>query len=141
MLSSGYQSSSQMLQLYILMIGFDEAEISPSSRSVFTSLEPQPSVEWVSAVQKGHTQDVSGKLYDVIILDCRKDEEVWGQARQIAEEKNGAVVIGIINVSEPASGPEKITEDAIGFRVDESVASTVLRLVFQQAKERKQLFG
>jgi hypothetical protein len=53
MLSPDCQSLPITLSLGVLMVGFREAEFSPSCRSVLTSLEPTPSVEWVTKLSQG----------------------------------------------------------------------------------------
>ncbi len=141
MLSSDCQSLPTTLSLDILMVGFHEAEFSPSCRSVLTSLEPKPSVEWGTTVQKAITQIESENRYDVIILDCRKEGGEWGQACQMQQDGKEAVIIGIINISKTEGGQDRIAQDAVGFRVDETLAPSVLKWAFQQAKERKQFLA
>ncbi|MDX2348115.1 MAG: HAMP domain-containing sensor histidine kinase, partial [Nitrospirota bacterium] len=127
--------------LGVLMVGFREAEFSPSCRSVLTSLEPTPSVEWVTNVQKGINQIESGNHYDVIVLDCRKEGGEWGQACQMQQEGKNVVIIGIINIPETEGGQGMIAEDAVGCRIDETLAPSALKWVFQQAQERKQFLA
>ncbi len=141
MLSSDCQSLPTTLSLDILMVGFHEAEFSPSCRSVLTSLEPKPSVEWGTTVQKAITQIESENRYDVIILDCRKEGGEWGRACQMQQDGKEAVIIGIINISKTEGGQDRIAQDAVGFRVDETLAPSVLKWAFQQAKERKQFLA
>jgi signal transduction histidine kinase len=141
MLSPDCQSLPTTLSLDVLMVGFHEAEFSPSCRSVLTSLEPNPSVEWVTTVQKGITQIELENRYDVIVLDCRKEGGAWGQACQMQQDGKDAVIIGIINIPEAEGEQGRIAEDAVGCRVDETLAPSVLRWVFQQAQERKQFLA
>jgi signal transduction histidine kinase len=141
MLSPDCQSLPTTLSLDVLMVGFHEAEFSPSCRSVLTSLEPNPSVEWVTTVQKGITQIELENRYDVIVLDCRKEGGEWGQAGQMQQDGKDAVIIGIINIPEAEGEQGRIAEDAVGCRVDETLAPSVLRWVFQQAQERKQFLA
>ncbi len=141
MLSPDCQSLPTTLSLDVLMVGFHEAEFSPSCRSVLTSLEPNPSVEWVTTVQKGITQIELENRYDVIVLDCRKEGGEWGQACQMQQDGKDAVIIGIINIPEAEGEQGRIAEDAVGCRVDETLAPSVLRWVFQQAQERKQFLA
>lgn len=141
MLSPDSQSLSTTLPLDVLMVGFHEAELSPSCRSVLTSLEPKPSVEWVTTVQKGIIQIESGNRYDVIVLDCRKEKGAWGQACQMQQDGKDALIIGIINIPETESGQGMIAEDAFGCRIDETLAPSVLKWAFQQAQERKQFLA
>ena len=141
MLSPDCQFLPTTLSLDVLMVGFHEAEFSPSCRSVLTSLEPKPSVEWVTTVQKGITQIESGNRYDVIVLDCRKEGGEWGQACQLQQDGKETVIIGIINIPETEGGQGRIAEDAVGCRVDETLAPSVLKWAFQQAKERKQFLA
>ncbi len=141
MLSPDCQSLPTTLSLDVLMVGFHEAEFSPSCRSVLTSLEPNPSVEWVTTVQKGITQIELENRYDVIVLDCRKEGGEWGQACQMQQDGKDAVIIGIINIPEAEGEQGRIAEDAVGCRVDEALAPSVLRWVFQQAQERKQFLA
>ena len=141
MLSPDCQSLPTTLSLDVLMVGFHEAEFSPSCRSVLTSLEPNPSVEWVTTVQKGITQIELENRYDVIVLDCRKEGGEWGQACQMQQDGKDTVIIGIINIPEAEGEQGRIAEDAVGCRVDETLAPSVLRWVFQQAQERKQFLA
>lgn len=141
MLSPDSQSLSTTLPLDVLMVGFHEAELSPSCRSVLTSLEPKPSVEWVTTVQKGIIQIESGNRYDVIVLDCRKEGGAWGQACQMQQDGKDALIIGIINIPETESGQGMIAEDAFGCRIDETLAPSVLKWALQQAQERKQFLA
>jgi signal transduction histidine kinase len=141
MLSPDSQSLSTTLPLDVLMVGFHEAELSPSCRSVLTSLEPEPSVEWVTTVQKGIIQIESGNGYDVIVLDCRKEGGAWGQACQMQQDGKDALIIGIINIPETESGQGMIAEDAFGCRIDETLAPSVLKWALQQAQERKQFLA
>ena len=141
MLSPDCQSLPTTLSLDVLMVGFHEAEISPSCRSVLTSLEPKPSVEWVTTVQKGITQIEAENRYDVIVLDCRKEGGEWGQACQMQQDGKEAMIIGIINIPETEGGQGRIAEDAVGCRVDETLAPSVLKWAFQRAQERKQFLA
>jgi signal transduction histidine kinase len=141
MLSPDCQSLSTTLPLDVLMVGFHEAELSPSCRSVLTSLEPKPSVEWVTTVQKGIIQIESGNGYDVIVLDCRKEGGAWGQACQMQQDGKDALIIGIINIPGTEGGQGMIAEDAFGCRIDETLAPSVLKWALQQAQERKQFLA
>jgi signal transduction histidine kinase len=141
MLSPDCQSLPATLSLGVLMVGFHEAEFSPSCRSVLTSLEPTPSVEWVTNVQKGINQIESGNRYDVIVFDCRKEGGEWGQACQMQRDGKNAVIIGIINIPETEGRKGMIAEDAAGCRIDETLAPSVLKWAFQQAQERKQFLA
>ena len=141
MLSPDCQSLPITLSLGVLMVGFREAEFSPSCRSVLTSLEPTPSVEWVTNVQKGINQIESGNRYDVIVLDCRKEGGEWGQACQMQQGGKNVVIIGIINIPETEGGQGMIAEDAVGCRIDETLAPSALKWAFQQAQERKQFLA
>jgi signal transduction histidine kinase len=123
------------------MVGFHEAELFPSCRSVLTSFEPKPSVEWVTTVQKGIIQIESGNRYDVIVLDCRKEGGAWGQACQMQQDGKDALIIGIIDISETEGGQGMIAEDAFGCRIDETLAPSVLKWALQQAQERKQFLA
>ena len=141
MLSPHCQSLPITLSLDVLMVGFHEEEFSPSYRSVLTSLEPKTSVEWVTTVKKGITQIESENRYDVIVLDCRTEGGEWGQASQMQQGGKEAVIIGIINIPETEGGQGRIAEDAVGCRVDETLAPTVLKWAFRQALERKQFLA
>ncbi len=141
MLSPDCQSLSTTLPLDVLMVGFHEAELSPSCRSVLTSLEPKPSVEWVTTVQKGVIQIETGNRYDVIVLDCRKEGGAWGQACQMQQDGKDALIIGIISIPGTESGQDMIAEDAFGCRIDETLAPSVLKWALQQAQERKQFLA
>ncbi len=138
MLSTDCQSPSPSLSLHVLMVAFDEAEFSLSCRSVFTSLEPKPSIVWVTSVQDACAQMTSGNPYDVLVLDCRKDGAAWGQISQIIQDDKKTVILGISKASDHESAQGMISEDDIGYRVDESMASTALKWGLQQAQERKQ---
>jgi signal transduction histidine kinase len=126
-----------MIPLDVLMVAFHEAEVSPSCRSVFTSLEPTVSVQWVPTIQKGMAQHESGKSYDVIVLDCREEGWEWEKVRQIQQEHQMAVILEIVNISEDERDREKNAEDTIGYRIDETMAPTALKWAMQQAQERK----
>ena len=141
MLSPDCQSLPTALPLDVLMVGFHEAELSPSCFSVLTSLEPKPSVKWVTTAQKGIIQIESENRYDVIVLDCRKEGGEWGQACQMQQDGKEALIIGIINISETESGQGRIVEDAVGCRVDETLAPSVLKWTFKRAQERKQFLA
>ena len=137
MLSSDCQFPPPMLSLDVLMVAFHEAELSPSCRSVLTSLEPKASVQWVPTVQKCIAQIESGNSYDVIVLDCRKEGWEGEQVRRIQQKDKAAVILEIVKIPEGESAQEKIAEGAVGYRVDETMAPTVLKWALQQAQERK----
>ena len=141
MLSPDCQSLPTTLSLDVLMVGFHEAELSPSCRSVLTFLEPKPSVKWVTTVQKGIMQIESENRYDVIVLDCRKEGGEWGQACQMQQNGKEALIIGITNISETEGGQGRITEDAVGCQVDETLAPSVMQWTFKRAQERKQFLA
>ncbi len=141
MLSSDCQSLSKALSLNILMIGFPESGIDPSYRSVLISLEPQPLIEWVLTVQSAIAQIASANPYDVIVLDCRKEREAWGPLCQTQQEGMDAIILGIVSNAEAESRQSQIAEDAVGYRVDELLAPTVLKWVLHYAQERKQLLS
>ncbi len=142
MLSSEDQSLLLRIPiLHVLMIAFDEPEVSPSCRSVITSLELKPSINWVTTVQEAMAQHASGDQYDVIVLDCRKDGAAWAHLSHLRQDGKNAVILGIMKAKEDASGQGTITEDVIGFRVDEMIAPTVLKREFHRAQERKQLLA
>jgi signal transduction histidine kinase len=121
------------------MVAFDEAVFSSSCHSLFTSLDPKPTIEWVTTLQEAQAQIAAGNLYDVMVFDCRKAGVEWGPFSELIQEKNNAVILGIMKVSENAHAQDKIIEDGIGFRVDERMAPTVLKWLLRQAQERKQL--
>jgi signal transduction histidine kinase len=141
MLSSDCQSLPTSLPLDILMVGFHETEFSPSCRSALTSLDPAPTVEWVATIPKGIIQIESENGYDVIVLDCRKEGGEWGQVRQLQQDGKEVVIIGIISIPETEGREDMIAEDAVGYRVDETLAPSILKWVFQQAQERKQFLA
>ena len=126
-----------MSSLDVLMVAFHETELAPSCRSVLISLDPKPLVQWVPTVQKGIAQIESGNSYDVIVLDCRKEGWEWEQVCQIQQKDKVAVILEIVKMSEGESDREKIAEDTVGYRVDETIALTVLKWVLQQVQERK----
>ncbi len=130
-----------MLSLDVLMVAFHETELSPSCRSVLISLDPKALVQWVPTVQKGIAQIESGNSYDVIVLDCRKEGWEWEQVRQIQQKDKVAVILEIVKIHEGESDREKIAEDTVGYRVDETMAPTVLKWVLQQAQERKRFLA
>ena len=139
MLPSDCQSPPPRVPLHVLMVAFNEAEVFPSCPSVFNFLKPKPLMEWVQTVQKAHAQIASGNQYDVIVFDCRKNGAEWGQVGQMIQDGREAVILGIMKVSENDSEQGKITEDEIGYRVDERMAPNVLKWVLHQAQERKHL--
>lgn len=141
MLSSDCQTLSKAVSLNILMIGFPESEIAPSCRSVLASLNPQPLVEWVPTVQNSIAQIESGNPYDVIVLDCRKEQEVWDQVCWAAREGIDTVLLGVLRASEMNSGQGPIAEDTLGYQVNELLAPTVLKWALHQAQERKELLA
>ncbi len=141
MLSSKCQSPSPSLSLHVLMVAFDEAEFSPSCCSVFTSLESQPSIEWVTSVQDACAQIASGNQYEVLVLDCRKDGAVWRHISQIIQDDRKTVILGMIKASDHELAQGMISEDDIGYRVDEAMASTALKWALHQAQERKQFLA
>ena len=140
MVSSDSQAlpSTLPLPLNILLIAFDEAQVPSSYRSVFTSLGPQLSIQCVPTVQKALARIASGDQYDVMILDCRRDETEWEYLSQVPLDGKDMVLLGVINTSEDESKQGMITEGAIGFRVDERMATSVLKWVLPHALERKQ---
>ncbi len=115
--------------------------MAPSCHSVFTSLEPTPSLEWFTTVQESLVQTSSWDRYDVIVLDCRKEEDVWGVVWKMPEVVKNAVIIGIVRISDSAGVQCHIVENTVGYRVDEMTAPTALMWVLHQAQERKQLFA
>lgn len=127
-----------MLPLSVLMIGADESDLSPPWRAALTSMNPEASVEWVTTVQQSMVRMASGNRYDVLVLDCREDQELWEAISHIQQDGQKAATIGIMNVADTASAQAKFTEDAIGYRVDETMAPIILKWVLQQAQERKQ---
>jgi len=142
MLSPDCQSlPATTLSLDVLMVGFHEAELPSSCRSVLTSLEPNPLVEWVTTVQKGITQIESGHRYDVIVLDCRKEEGEWGQACRMQQDRKEAMIIGIISIPKMDGGQGRIVEDVVGCRIGEALAPAILKWAFQRAQERKQFLA
>lgn len=138
MLSSDCPSSPQILPLDVLMVGFHEVEVSPSFRCALTSLEPMASVDWVTTVRKGNSLIEAGNSYDVIVLDCREKGGEWGQVCQAHQADKVAVIFGIVTIPEGEDTQEQIVEDAVGYRVDEAMAPTVLKWALQHAQERKQ---
>jgi signal transduction histidine kinase len=137
-LPSDCLSPPQMAPLDVLMVACHEAEFSPSCRSVLTSLEPMVSVQWVPTIQKVMAQRESGKSYDVIVLDCRKDGWEWEHVHQIQQKHQVAVILEIGNISADECDREKNAEEAVGYRIDEAMAPTALKWAIQQAQERKQ---
>ncbi|MEX0829978.1 MAG: hybrid sensor histidine kinase/response regulator [Nitrospirales bacterium] len=138
MLSSNCQFSLQMLPLSVLMIGCDESDFPPSWRAVLTSINPQASVQWVTTVHQSMVRMASGNRYDVLVLDCRMDKDAWEAISHIQQDGQKVATIGITKVDERASPEAKMTEDAIGYRIDETMAPIILKWVLQQAQERKQ---
>ena len=138
MLFSECQSPPPRFPLHVLMVAFDEAEFSSSCHSAFTSLDPKPSIEWVATLQKAQAQIKSRNQYDVMILDCRKEGAEWGHLSQKIQEGKNAAILGIMKASENKNAQDKITEDAIGYQVDETMAPTVLKWLLHQVQERKQ---
>lgn len=141
MLSSDCQSLPTPLPLNVLMVGFHETEFSPSYRSVLTYFDPKPSVEWVPTVQKSFTKVESENRYDVIVLDCRKEGREWEQACQFNQDGKKAAIIGITSITETEGRQSMIAEDGVGCRIDETLAPSILKWVFQQAQERKQFLA
>jgi signal transduction histidine kinase len=80
----------------------------------------------------------SGNRYDVLVLDCRIDKDVWEAISHIQQDGQKVATIGITKVDERASPEAKIAEDAIGYRIDETMVPIILKWVLQQAQERKQ---
>lgn len=95
-------------------------------------------MEWVTTVQNAHAQMPLGNPYDVIVVHCGKDGIEWGRVSQLSQEGKKAVVLGIMEESDKESEQGKITENAIGYRVDETLAPIVLKWVLRHAQERKQ---
>jgi len=138
MLTSDCLSPQKMVSLDVLMVGFDEADLSSSCRSVFTSLDPKASVEWVTTLQEGMAQIELGNRYEVIVLDCRKAGGVWEEICQRVEGCQGALILGVIAVVEKDVDQNRLIEDVVGSRVDETLAPTVLKWVLRHAQERQQ---
>ena len=137
MLPSDCQFSLQALPLSVLMVGFHESDVPLACQDALTSMIPQPSVDWVRTAQDGMTQTASGHQFDVVIVDCRVGGELWEaiSCRHLDGQK--ASILGITGVPEN-TGQHNIVEDATGYRVDETLASTVLCWFLRQAQERKQ---
>lgn len=127
-----------MLPLSVLMIGCDESDFPPSWRAVLTSINPQASIQWVTTVHQSMVRMASGNRYDVLVLDCRIDKDVWEAISHIQQDGQKVATIGITKVDERASPEAKIAEDTIGYRIDETMAPIILKWVLQQAQERKQ---
>ena len=140
MLSSHSQASSRPVTIDVLMVGFCETEFSPFCRPVFSSPDLKLSVKWLPTAQNGLAQIESENRYDVIVLDCRKDVGVWEQFSGRQQKGQAAVILGVLEVPETESRESKILEDATGYRVNETMALTVLKWILQQAQERKQFF-
>jgi len=132
------QAPPQRFLLHVLMVGFDEPKGSRSCHSVLMSSELKPSIEWVATLQEGHAKWTSGMPYDVIVLDCRKDREEWGQVREIVQGGGKTMILGVTKGSENENAQGYIMENVFGFCVDEMIAPTALKWVLQQAQERKQ---
>jgi len=139
MLSSDCFSPQNIMPLHVLMVGFDEAGFSPSCCSGFASLEPMASLEWVTTLQEGMAQIELGNRYEVIVLDCRKAGGVWEEMCQRVEGCQGALIFGVIAVPEKDVDQNRLIEDVVGSRVDETLAPTVLKWVLRHAQERQQL--
>jgi len=138
MLPSDCLSPQNIVPLHVLMVGFDEADFSPSCRSVFASLDPKASMQWVKTLQEGMAQIELGNSYEVILLDCRKAVGVWEEMCQGVEGCQGAVILGVIAGAEKDVDQNRLIEDAVGFRVDEALAPNVLKWVLRHARERQQ---
>lgn len=139
MLSSECQSPPYKIPLHVLMVAFDEAEGSLSFRSVFTSFEPKPLITWVTTVKHAIARIAAGDQYDVMALDFRKDEAEWEEISLIQRDGPKTVTLGIMKVTGNEPAQAMISEDAIGYRVDEAMAPTVFKWVLHHALERKQL--
>ena len=138
MLPSDCQFSLQALPLSVLMVGFHEPDFSPACHAVLTSMKPQASVDWVTTVENGMARIAAGNRYDVVVVDCRKGGGMWEAISHLQKDGQKAAILGIMSVAEKASAQAKIAEDAIGYRVDETLASIILNWVLKQAQERKQ---
>ncbi len=134
MLYSESQCSLPRVPLHVLMVAFDEAESASSFRSVFTSLNPNSTVEWIPSVQKMNV----GDQCDVIVVDCRKNEAEWENIWQVLDTGKHPMVLGVMKVSQNNSSQNMFTEDAIGYQVDEGMALQVLKWMFHHAQEHKQ---
>jgi signal transduction histidine kinase len=141
MLPSGRNSLLQTVPLSVLMIGFQEVDISPLCLSVLASIEPKPSVDWVMTVEKSLVQIKSENHYDVVVFDCRKERGKWKQVSQIPQDGQKTVIMGIVTGAEVDGVEGKILEDVVGYRVDETIAPLALKWSLQQAQERKQFLA
>ena len=139
--SSDYQSLPRLLPLNVLVVGFTETELDPSCHSALVSLEPNPSLEWVTTVQEARAKMAIGDSYDVIVFNCREEGDEWGQAWQMLGEEKDALILGITKIIDCEEAQCPVAEDVLGFRVDEVIAPTVLKLGLHQAQERKQLIA
>ena len=138
MLSSDCQPPAPTAPLHILMVAFDEAEVPSSCSLIGTSFDPQPSMEWVTTLQKAYAQIATGHQYDVIVVDCRQDGVVWEKDVQAQLASQHTVILEVTNASEDESSQSKITQDTLGYRVNETMAPTVLKWMFHYAQARKQ---
>ena len=120
------------------MVGFDQAEIPSFISPVISSLDSEPSIEWAATLQKAQAETSSGKQYDVLICDCRKDLKTWLHLNQMIPCGEHGIPFGIMNVSEDKSEGGKILEDDKGYRVDEMMAPIALKWFLLRAQERKQ---
>lgn len=115
--------------------------MAPSCRSTLLSFEPTPILEWVTTVQESRAKMASGDPYDVIVFNCGKEGDEWGQAWQMQEEEKDAFILGIMKATDSEGAQYHFAEDVLGYRVDELIAPTVLKFGLHQAQERKQLLA
>ena len=77
----------------------------------------------------------------MIVLDCRKGNDMWGEAWKVPGVEKDAVIIGIIRAPDSERVQCQIAENIVGYQVDEMMAPTALKWGLHQAYERKQLFA
>ncbi len=115
--------------------------MAPACHSVLTCFEPAASLEWATTVKESPAQTASYDRYDVIVFNCRKEEDAWGEGWEILGVEKKPVIIGITRGSDAESAQCQIAENAVGYQVDEMMAPTTLKWVLHQAQERKQLLA
>ena len=135
------QSVPSAVPLNVLLVGFPEPELAFSYRSVFNAMDPQPFLEQCPTIQESLAQISLGKKYDVIVLDCGRAENKWEQARHIPSNGKETVILGIMGDSKTESRQGDLSEDGIGWLVDEAMAPTVLKWLLNHAQERKQFLN
>ncbi len=139
MLSCDPHSFPSTFPLHVLLVAFQESTLPLSCRLVFDVFDPKPTLEWVSSIQCKFSQIKAHQQYDIVLIDCRRDGDEWKAISQIRQDSQQTAILGLLPNLEDDPSHEKKIEDAIGYRVVETMVAPLLRWMLQHAYERKKI--